>query len=298
MSKTIIFFGSGTVAQQSLKFLKQHLKIELVITKSSLKTSLNPVIEEAQKNNIPLKFANNKDDLTKLFNNSFQSELAILIDYGVIIPQNIIDSFKFSIVNSHFSILPDLRGADPITYALLSGQKSTGVSLMKLVSALDEGPLLDWQKITINSQTNNETLTDQLIELSNQLIKKNIIDRDWTTWKWQDQSSTHQKVSYSKKIFKEDGKLNFNLPAEQLERQIRAFHSWPKSYCNLQQQLIIINQARVLDLEGQPGHFFIHNHQLAVYCQQKALLIDSIQPANKKTMSSRDFLNGYRHLIA
>jgi len=299
MSKTIVFFGSGKIAQQSLRFIKQHLSVELVITKLTSKTNLNPVIKEAQDSNIPLSYANNKNELVKLFHyqNNLKSDLAILVDYGVIIPQSIIDSFKLSIINSHFSILPDLRGADPITYALLSGQKSTGVSLMKLVAALDEGPLLDWQKIEIDPQENNETLTKKLINLSNQLIKKNIIDRDWTTWKWQDQSITHQKVSYSKKISKEDGKMNFNLPAEQLERQIRAFHSWPKSYFELQQQLIIIDHASVLDLNGQPGHFFVHNHQLAVYCQPKALLIDSIQPANKKIISSKDFLNGYRHLI-
>ncbi len=298
MSKKIVFFGSGVVAEKSLTFLKKYLDIELIITKSLPGTKDNNVVNLSTKFNLPVEIINDSPSLTDLMNSSnFSSKLAILIDYGVIVPQQTIDFFQYGIINSHFSVLPDLRGPDPITYSILSGQPETGVSLMKIVEKLDEGPLLDWQTLKLNQQETSENLTNQLIDLSNQLIKKNIVDSDWDNFKFVDQTITKKAVSYSKKLKKSDGELNFNLAAEILERQIRAFDVWPKSFTVIKNIPIIITKASIINKNGPAGGLFIDNHQLGIYCQNQALMIEKLKPAGKNLMSSTDFLNGYKSLI-
>ena len=298
MSKKIVFFGSGLVAEKSLTFLKKYLDIELIITKSLPGTKHNNVVDLSTKMNLPVKIINDSQALSNLINDSnFSSKLAILIDYGVIVPQQTIDFFQYGIINSHFSVLPDLRGPDPITYSILSGQSETGVSLMKIVEKLDEGPLLDWQTLELNQQETSENLTNQLIDLSNQLIKKNIVDADWDNFKFVDQTITKKAVSYSKKLQKSDGKLDFNLAAEVLERQIRAFDVWPKSFTTIKNIPIIITKASIINKNGPAGELFIENHQLGIYCQDQALIIEKLKPAGKNLMSSTDFLNGYKGLI-
>ena len=298
MSKKIIFFGSGVVAEKSLTFLKKYLDIELIITKSLPGTKDNNVVNLSTKFNLPVEIINDSPSLTDLMNSSnFSSKLAILIDYGVIVPQQTIDFFQYGIINSHFSVLPDLRGPDPITYSILSGQSETGVSLMKIVEKLDEGPLLDWQTLELNQQETSENLTNQLIDLSNQLIKKNIVDTDWDNFKFVDQTITKKAISYSKKLQKNDGQLDFNLAAEVLERQIRAFDVWPKSFTTIKNIPIIITKASIINKNGPAGELFIENHQLGIYCQDQALIIEKLKPAGKNIMSSNDFLNGYKNLI-
>ena len=298
MSKKIVFFGSGLVAEKSLTFLKKYLDIELIITKSIPGTKHNNVVDLSTKMNLPVKIINDSQALSNLINDSnFSSKLAILIDYGVIVPQQTIDFFQYGIINSHFSVLPDLRGPDPITYSILSGQSETGVSLMKIVEKLDEGPLLDWQTLELNQQETSENLTNQLIDLSNQLIKKNIVDTDWDNFKFVDQTITKKAISYSKKLQKNDGQLDFNLAAEVLERQIRAFDVWPKSFTTIKNIPIIITKASIINKNGPAGELFIENHQLGIYCQDQALIIEKLKPAGKNLMSSTDFLNGYKGLI-
>ncbi len=298
MSKKIVFFGSGLVAEKSLTFLKKYLDIELIITKSLPGTKHNNVVNLSTKMNLPVKIINDSQALSNLINDSnFSSKLAILIDYGVIVPQQTIDFFQYGIINSHFSVLPDLRGPDPITYSILSGQSETGVSLMKIVEKLDEGPLLDWQNLELNQQETSENLTNQLIDLSNQLIKKNIVDTDWDNFKFVDQTITKKAISYSKKLQKNDGQLDFNLAAEVLERQIRAFDVWPKSFTTIKNIPIIITKASIINKNGPAGELFIENHQLGIYCQDQALMIEKLKPAGKNLMSSTDFLNGYKNLI-
>ncbi len=177
-SKTTVFFGSGPVAAQSLQLLLNWINIELVITKSNPahhKESA-PVETLASQNNIKIVYANNRTELDQLIEDQQIPTLdfAILIDFGVILSQKVIDYFPLGIINSHFSILPEWRGADPISYALLSGQSSTGVSLMLLDQGMDTGDLIAQESLSINHDETNESLTSKLISLSNNMLQNNL----------------------------------------------------------------------------------------------------------------------------
>ena len=129
----LVFFGSGPVAAASLKKLAKHFVIEAVITKPQPAHHREPfpVLALAEELGLRTLTPNSKQELSDLFSTKpVKSKLGVVIDYGFIINQDVIDSFPHGIVNSHFSLLPEWRGADPISFSILSGQQKTGVSLM------------------------------------------------------------------------------------------------------------------------------------------------------------------------
>lgn len=290
---SVVFFGSGPVANASLDFLAEHFEIEAVITKPKPPHHRGEMetISLCEKRGFNYFTPASKKELTDLFSkNSFKSDLGIVIDYGIIIEQSVIDYFQFGIINSHFSLLPELRGADPITFSILSGQQHSGVSLMSIVAAMDEGPILAQGKIEIKNDDTSETLTTKLIQLSNKMLIRGI-----PLYKSGDKKLTQQQgtPTYSRKLIKQDGTLDWSKPADVLEREIRAFHSWPKSRGKIGNMELIIRSARVVKQNNVPGTFTANKHQLIVHCGSDSLEILEVQPPGKKEMPIRAFLAGY-----
>jgi len=307
MDEPIIFFGTGPVAAASLKLLAQSFEIEAVVTKPKQPHHHGevPVLDAASKLELPIiEVVNKKEVSEKLGGQRFRSHVGVLIDFGILVEQKVIDLFPLGIVNSHFSLLPQWRGADPITFAILSGQDKTGVSLMLLVEAMDEGPLLAVGETTLPPDTTTPELTRNLIGLSYALLKDVLpkyIDGKLI-------GSPQEKVanavgysalpSYSRKLTKEDGILDWHKPAEQLEREVRAYLEWPKSRTILGGHAVIITQAHAEAGEDNPGKLWIQNKQLGVYCARGILMIDRIKPAGKGEMSIEAFINGYRQNLS
>jgi len=302
MDEPIVFFGTGPVAAASLKLLAQHCDIETVVTKPRPPHHRGsvPVLEVAEQLGLPIvTVANKKDTTEKITTAKFKSRVGVLIDFGIIVEQKVIDSFPLGIINSHFSLLPQWRGADPITFSILSGQSKTGVSLMLLVEAMDEGPLLAVGEIDITSDMTAPELTQHLIGLSDALLQDAL--PKYAAGKLV--GSTQEKIaetvgysttpSYSRKLTKEDGILDWHKSAEQLEREIRAYADWPKSRCILGGHAIIVTKARAEDGEGTPGEPWQHDKQLGVYCAKGILMLDTVKPAGKGAMPIAAFLNGY-----
>lgn len=300
ISEPIIFFGSGPVAAASLQLLHKSFNIEAVITKPRPPHHRGavPVLELSQKLHITTHTASNKQELDELFQTaSFKSRLGILIDFGIIVSQKVIDYFPLGIVNSHFSILPEWRGADPISFAVLSGQKQTGVSIMLLTAGLDEGPLLGYGEYNMPSDITTPKLTDHLIELSYRLLEHDIPLYLSGKTHGVPQEITGRQVSYSKKLTKENGVIDWTKSADQIEREIRAFVDWPKSRTQLGNIELVITQAHVLETHGQPGKPAIIEKQLVVHCGQKSLSIDRLKPSGKQEMTGQAFLAGYKDKI-
>ena len=296
-SKTVIFFGSGPLAANSLQLLTIDFEIEAVITKSTPSGHKGevPVLELTKKLNIKTYCVDSRAQLDELIESSdFSSQVGILIDFGIIVSQKVIDYFKKGIINSHFSILPQWRGADPISFALLSGQKTTGVSLMLLVEAMDEGPLLGYSEIDIDPGDTNPALSDKLVDLSHSLIKKFVPSYLEGSITAQPQSITGKSISYSRKLTKKDGLIDWTKPANKIEQEIRTFIEWPKSYTKIGGIEVIITAARVSStLNLKSGEFKIENDQLFIGCGEASLSIDKLKPSGKSEMPIKAFLAGY-----
>jgi methionyl-tRNA formyltransferase len=300
MSEPIVFFGSGPVAAESLRLLHKHCSIEAVITKPRAAHHKGdvPVLTLAEELGLPVFTATNKRALDELFSTSpVQSKLAILIDFGIIVSQAVIDYFPLGILNSHFSLLPEWRGADPITFSILSGQKRTGVSLMLLTAGMDEGPLIAQVDYDLTPETTAISLTADLIELSDWQLQTMlplytagdalIVEQD--AW-----IQGAAEPTYSRKLAKEDGIIDWSKPADVIEREIRAFIEWPKSRATLNGLEVIFTAAHVIDAEGKAGTTAIIDKLPVVYCGKQALVIDKIKPAGKKEMTGEAFLAGYK----
>ena len=288
-SKKVVFFGSGPVAAASLALLASDFAIEAVITKPkpSHHRGEVPVLEVAKRLGLPVFAAANKQELDELLaKKPAKSELAILIDFGIIVSRKIIDYFQLGIINSHFSILPEWRGADPITFAVLGGQTTTGVSLMLLVEAMDEGPLLAYGEYEMPADTTTPLLTQELIKLSQALLVETVPKYIAGELQPVAQSKTGREVSYSRKLVKADGMVDFGKPARQIEREVRAYQPWPKSQAKIFDHDVIITRARVAIDKG--------DGDLVISCQPGWLEVQELTAPSGRTMSGADFLRGYR----
>lgn len=302
---SIVFFGSGPVAARSLELLVNKFAIEAVVTKPRPAHHKGevPVLTLANKLGLPVITADSKQSLSQaLSEQHFVSAVAVLIDFGIIVGQDVIDVFPLGIINSHFSLLPEWRGADPIAFSLLSGQKETGVSLMLLVRAMDEGPLLAQAPVTIETTDTIATLTESLIEVSYHALAQVLPEYLKGTVSPAPQESvtmaSSPTPSYSRKLTKADALLDFSKPAAVLEREIRAFIEWPKSKTLLAGVDVIITKTHVAENIEAPNRkigeaVVLENKQLGVVTSNGILVIDELKPAGKKAMTSEAFLNGY-----
>lgn len=304
MSEPIVFFGSGPVAAKSLRLLQKHCTVEAVVTKPRAVHHKGdvPVLSLAEELHLPVFKAPNKRSLDELFaSRPVKSRIAVLIDFGIIVSQQVIDYFPLGIINSHFSLLPEWRGADPITFSILSGQPKTGVSLMLLTAGMDEGPLLAQTEYEIAPTTTTPELTDALIELSDAQIQA--ILPLYVEGSIQPANQLEASISevaeptYSRKLTKGDGFIDWNKPAVVLEREIRAFIEWPKSRTRFGQLEIIVTKAHVDKAEGRPGTTVVPSQLPMVYCGQNALVLDRLKPVGKKEMTGEAFLAGYKSLF-
>lgn len=307
MNDSVVFFGTGPVAARALQLLQQSFTVEAVITKPRPlhhKGSV-PVLELAERLNLPVVTTTNKSDLSATFQNKqLKSQVGVLIDFGIIVAQDVIDAFPLGIINSHFSLLPQLRGADPITFAILEGLPRTGVSLMLLVEAMDEGPLLDCSIQRLDGTETTPQLTEKLILLSDKLLKSELPRYTAGITRPVPQSSMTARLpnypsqpSYSRKLTKADGILDFSKSARQLEREVRAFLDWPKSQTVLAGKEVVITKAHVLpqaaDHTQDPGVVSLVNKELHIGTTDGVLVVDALKPAGKPEMTAQAFLNGY-----
>jgi methionyl-tRNA formyltransferase len=311
MTESIVFIGSGPVAARSLELLSQKFTVEAILTKPKPAHHKGdfPVVETAELLGIRVETAVNRADLSALFiTKPFKSKVAVLVDFGIIVGQDVIDYFPFGIINSHFSLLPEWRGADPIAFAILSGQSITGVSLMLLTAGMDEGPILAYGEQPIAAEMTTPQLTDALITLSDSLLKSVLpkyLSAEVKPLGQEEASKLAGKAyepTYSRKLSKDDGVINWEKPAAEIEREIRAYIDWPKSRTVLGSKEVIITKAHAtptLPDGAKPGDLDLVDQvwELGVVTGAGTLWIERLKPVGKHDMDIKNFLIGYRNFL-
>lgn len=297
-SSSLVFFGSGPVAAESLRGILNEFSIELVVTKPrpAHHRKVAPVEQLAKRHGLQIAFADTKSKVNEVLQNKIiTSPVGLIIDYGVIISDAAIHKFPMGIINSHFSILPRWRGPDPITYCLLQGDKHTGVSLMKIVPKLEEGPLIAQQELNLKPYIDTPKLTGELIALSNSMIRKYL--PLYLKGQISPKPQAKAGITYSHKIKKSDGIIDWSKSADRIEREIRAYSGWPKSRTKLSGLDCIIIKAEVSDTSGPAGNYKIEDESLIVFAGKGSLSIKEIQPAGKNIMKIDEFLRGYKRKL-
>jgi methionyl-tRNA formyltransferase len=261
----------------------------------------SPVKKWAQENNLPVLQPDKirKPEWVEKIKD-LAPDLIILCAYGQIIPQEILDIPKYKALNIHPSLLPKYRGASPIQSIILNGEIETGVCLMIMDAEMDHGPILGISKFKIlNPKIGYKELENQLIEISSDLLIKTL--PEWIEGKIISQSQDHEKATFCKLIKKEDGKIDWNKSAEEIERQIRAFAEWPESYTSFNGKQLKIIDADIINkkTDNEIGKVFLdENKNLCVQTGNGILIVKQLQLEGKKPMPARDFLNGHPEIIA
>ncbi|MGK2889960.1 MAG: methionyl-tRNA formyltransferase [Candidatus Malihini olakiniferum] len=223
------------------------------------------------------------------------ADIMVVVAYGLILPQAVLDMPRLGCINVHGSLLPRWRGAAPIQRSLWAGDSETGITIMQMDAGLDNGTMLHKLSCPITQQDTSASLYDRLAELGPQGLLTTLapLAQETAIAEKQDDSL----ATYAEKLSKEEAKLDWSLSAEQLERCIRAFNPWPVSYITIDEQPVKVWKASVLKIthSAQPGTIISADKQgIQVVTSHGVLNLLELQPAGKKPMSVQDLLNSRR----
>lgn len=311
-NKKIVFFGTPKFAMPALNALHQEgFNIVLIVTKPDkpsgrhLKLTPSPIKIVAEKLGYPV--CDNIKDLS-LKIEDLKPDLGIVVAYGKIIPQKILDAFPLGCLNIHPSLLPKYRGTSPIQTAILNGDQETGVTIIKLDAEMDHGDVISKTQTPISKTDNSETLHDRLANLGAELLIKTL--PDYFLNKIKPVPQNHEQATFTKMIAKTDGQIDWSKSAEEIERQIMAYYPWPGSYTSLVTESLALGSRKIKILSSRLaegldsaetktlkdrllGKFQQKNGQLFVQCGQDTLIIEKLQIEGKKPMTGKEFINGY-----
>ncbi|HEY1718334.1 MAG TPA: methionyl-tRNA formyltransferase [Verrucomicrobiae bacterium] len=274
-----------------------------------MKLQFSPVKILAEKLKLPvLQPAKARDEKFISELRGLNSDLIVVVAYGQILPQSILDLPKFGCVNVHTSLLPKYRGASPIQSAILNGETETGVTIMKMDAGLDTGEIISQSRTPILPKDNSQTLHDRLAQLGAELLVETI--PDYVAGKILPKPQPVGGASYTAKIKKEDGKIDWNEPAEKILNRLRAFTPWPGAFtffsgtgilpvigrleaCPTKPQLLKIWKAEVVEKSGGAGEILsADKNGIVVACGKNALRILELQREGGRRLSAQEFLAG------
>lgn len=310
-SLKIVFFGNEKIAtgvvNQPLVFealvnAGYDIKCLVVHSREAISRAVRSeaVVDSAKNANVPIINPNKLIDYIEQIK-SFGADCGVLVAYGKIIPKEIIDIFPMGIVNIHPSLLPKLRGSTPVESALLSGQDVTGVSVMQLVPKMDAGPVLAQKIVPITPDMSKQELSAKLHQTGRDMMLEVLQELESGTVTKTEQ--TDADATFCTMIRKEDGVIDWNLDADTIARQVRAYSGWPGSRTTLGDNSYktistVVNSGFLLP-NGVPGTVHIDQGRLFVRCGgDTSIEILTIQPDNKKEMPAKAFLSGYGQKIA
>ena len=299
----IIFFGTPEFAVPSLQALIDRKENVLcVVTQPDRpvgrgqKLKFSPIKELALEHDIkilqPEKIKDPKfiDQFQKL-----SADLAVVAAYGQIFPKRLLERPKNGFINVHSSYLPFYRGAAPINQAIINGEKETGVTIMLLDEGMDTGDIILQGKTVIGPDENASMLHDRLAVFGADFLGKAIDMLGFGGWNPVPQDN--QKATYAHLLKKEDGQINWNLPAETIFNQIRGMTPWPGCFTFLNKKILKIHQAKILDTKKQaaPSQIIsVSGDGIEVSTGKGTLLLKEIQLEGKKRMAAHDFIKGHK----
>lgn len=300
----IIFFSTPEFSIPALRSLiEANFEVATVVTRPDKpvgrqhSVSPPPVKILAQENNIKVLQPVKIDEEVIEQVSNLKPDLFVIVAYGKILPQKLLDIPKHGSINIHPSLLPKYRGPSPLQATLLSDDQETGVCIMLIDEAMDHGPILQTNKIQLNNNYTYETLGNELFTMGAKHLPKVI--ENYLSGKLKPQEQDHDKATFCKMVKKEHGQIDWQQPASYIEKMTRAYFPWPGTYGKFNNNDLEFKllQAKVIKSKTKlnPGSPFLTDDQeLAVACgDSSTLLIEELQPAGKKKMTSAEFMRGH-----
>jgi methionyl-tRNA formyltransferase len=305
----IVFMGTPLFAVPSLEAVAALPDVEIiqVITQPDRPAGRgqtlqpSPVKAKALELGLPVWTPENlkkPEDVEKL--REVAPDLMVVVAYGEILRQRVLDIPPLGTLNVHGSLLPRHRGASPIVGALLAGESETGVTIMVLDAGMDTGDMLTRRAIPILPHHTTGTLTPLMAQLGADLLAETI--PQWVAGTLTPEPQNHSEATATRLIQKEDGDINWNEPAVTIERKIRAYAPWPGTYTSWNGELFKILGGVAVQFEGEmnhpaPGTVERHGDVIAVSTGEGWLVLQQVQTAGKKPMDILIFVNGHKAFI-
>lgn len=303
----IIFFGTPKFAANILSYLFENkVNIKAVVTQSDLKKNNRSYFSEVKKLSSlylddseiyqPMK-ASDPDFINEL--KKYEADLFIVVAYGQILKQALLDVPKKDCINVHASSLPKYRGAAPIHRAILNGETLSGITIQKMARKMDTGPIILQNKIDIPENMVFTSLQEKMCDLAKPMLLEVIekYKKNDVSYMEQDES----RASYAPKITKEMKSINFENRAKKIFDQIRAFAQKPGAFCkvsiNNQEKELKIFESKIVLKKLKPKSFEIVDNSLIIGCKENALELVEVQLEGKKKMRASEFIRGVQNQI-
>ncbi len=305
----LLFCGTPQFAVPTLEKLSaEKFEIGLVITNPDepsgrgydLKPS--PVKQAASRAGLPLfQPARLKDPSTEKFLSDVQPDLIVVVAYGHILPPWMIALPRLGCLNLHASLLPKYRGAAPIPWAIVRGERVTGLTTMRIDAGLDTGDILLQREVEIRGDDTTETLSQRLSVIGADLMVETL--RGWERGEIIPVPQDHKLATLAPMLKKEDGRIDWSFTAEEIARRVRGFAPWPGAHTTFRGKNFHLWTAAsrpgpaptTSDARPQPGELIAGGGKLRVVCGQQTLLeVGEVQLEGRKRIPARDFLNGVR----
>ena len=305
----IVFFGTSPLAVTIIDALVNTLtdngiEIIAVFTKPDRRTGrgqrllANPVKVAAQERALPLLQPESwnqidRDALTRL-----QTDLGVVVAYGMVLPESVIETPRLGCINLHTSKLPRWRGAAPIARAIEAGDTITGVSLMKLVPELDAGPIIDHRDCPIEAHDTTASMSLKLARLGSEMLCSSIRHPPRTGERMLADAVPQRRIGvcHAPKLSKAEAEIDWRQAAMTIDRKVRALNPWPIAQAHTRNLMIRIWESRTHPAPSKnkpPGHIDVINRRLFVHCGQGLLEIRKLQTPGGEILTSQDFLNGH-----
>ena len=295
----IVFAGTPQFAESYLvSLINSKHDIECVFTQPSkrsgrgLKFNHSPVRDTAEANNInirqPEKITIAETDALE----EIKPDIVIVVAYGLMLSKEFMSIPRLGCINVHPSLLPRWRGAAPIQRSIESGDKLSGITIMKMVEKLDAGDIIYQEPVKIDDNDSSISLHNKFIKIGTEVLLltlESIIENNFMMYP-QDENL----VTYAKKIKKEEAKISWGNSAEEIHKKIMAFNQWPIAETTLSGERIRIHDSeyRNLDINGIPGNIkSVDNDLIQVFTKEGLLIIKKLQKDNSKILNSKDFIN-------
>jgi methionyl-tRNA formyltransferase len=294
----ILFIGTGEIGVSTLRaLLKSEHEVVGVVTQPDKPVGRDQRIEPP-----PIKRAVVETTMSILQParikaaveeiRAVQPNVIVVMAYGQILPREILEIPKIACLNLHASLLPRWRGAAPIQAAIAAGDAETGMTVMYMDEGLDTGDVLLQRKIDIRPDDTGGSLHDRLGEIAPEALLEalRMLESGTAPRVPQDKS----RATLAPKLEREDGRIDWNEPAEVIERKIRAFNPWPGAFTRMSGRNLKIFSATVVDLNGKPGTILRSENEIVIAAFEGALSLGEVQLEGKQRMSAGDFARGQR----
>lgn len=298
----LIFCGTPLFAVPTLeKLVADGFRVRLVVTQPDrpkgrgMELAISPVKASALRLGLPIvqpeKIKNNEEFKAQL--TELRPEAIIVVGYGRIVPQWMLDLPPMGNINLHASLLPKYRGAAPIQWAIANGERVTGVTTMRIDAGLDTGDILLQREMAVMDEDTSETISPRLAAIGAELMVETL--QGLKSEKIASRAQEDSQATLAPILKKEDGRINFAKRAGEVHNRMRGFQPWPGAFTTFRGKNLNVWSVRVIERNIEAGKLELSGNQLFAGCAQNtALELLEVQPEGKKRMAAKDFMSGYR----